>query len=143
MKKELKNTHEWQIHQMIVEKMADLLDDEDLFLHQTFLGFSDSVEREKSELHIRMADVAYLEYKKTMNNNKKTTMKALFRKFLYVMAVTSVILFLSLFVFSLWFWSNNQGFTFFDMVLKFWRAFMLCVIVFVMCEILYRIENGK
>ncbi len=66
MNTELKNHHKATIHQAILECCADVLDNEDVIYHQLHLGVSDPVNREESELHIRMADAAYSEYEKTM-----------------------------------------------------------------------------
>lgn len=63
---ELREHHEFTIRQNILEHCANLLDDENIIYHQRNLGISDPIDREESELHIRMADAAYREYEKTM-----------------------------------------------------------------------------
>lgn len=54
------------IEQMLIENIADFLDSEEIMIQETILEIKDPIEREKSELHIRMAKVAMEEYKKTM-----------------------------------------------------------------------------
>ncbi len=54
------------VHQQLIELMADYLDDDMLVIEQNFAGLKDPIERENSELHIRMAQAAYEEYKNTM-----------------------------------------------------------------------------
>lgn len=54
------------IEQNLIELMADYLDSESLQLDQTIALVKDPVPREESELHIRMAKAAFLEYKKTI-----------------------------------------------------------------------------
>lgn len=61
------------IHQSILEHCADLLDEENIIFNQLQLGISDPVNREESELHIRMADAAWNEYEKTMFNKSDQT----------------------------------------------------------------------
>ena len=61
------------IHQSILEHCADLLDEENIIFHQLQLEISDPEKREDSELHIRMADVAWNEYEKTMFNKSDQT----------------------------------------------------------------------
>ena len=53
------------IKQNLIEIMADYLDSESLILDQVIALIEDPIPREESELHIRMAEAAFLEYKKT------------------------------------------------------------------------------
>lgn len=55
-----------QIEQMLIEKLADFLDQEDVIIHETMAKLKDPVKREESFLHIRMAQSAMSEYKLTM-----------------------------------------------------------------------------
>lgn len=54
------------IEQNLIEMMADYLDSESLRLDQAIALVKDPIPREESELHIRMAKAAFLEYKKTV-----------------------------------------------------------------------------
>lgn len=54
------------IKQNLIELMADFLDDESTKLDEAIALIKDPVTREQSELHIRMANAALEEYKKTM-----------------------------------------------------------------------------
>ncbi len=54
------------IEQNLIEMMADYLDSESLKLDEAIALMKDPVPREESELHIRMAKAAFLEYKKTV-----------------------------------------------------------------------------
>lgn len=54
------------IEQNLIELMADYLDSESLQIDQAIALIKDSVPREESELHIRMAKAAFLEYKKSI-----------------------------------------------------------------------------
>ena len=54
------------IEQNLIELMADYLDSPILQLYQAIALVKDPVPREESELHIRMAKAAFLEYKKTI-----------------------------------------------------------------------------
>jgi hypothetical protein len=54
------------IEQNLIELMADYLDSEILQIEQAIALVKDPVTREESELHIRMAKAAFLEYKKTI-----------------------------------------------------------------------------
>ena len=54
------------IEQNLLELIADFLDSEELQLDEATGLFSDPIPREKTELHIRMAKAAMLEYKKTV-----------------------------------------------------------------------------
>lgn len=54
------------IEQNLIESIADFLDTDSIKLDQAIALISDPVEREESELHIRMAKAAMNEYKKTM-----------------------------------------------------------------------------
>lgn len=58
------------IEQNLIELMADYLDSESLQLDQAIALVKDPVPREESELHIRMAKAAFLEYKKTIVDAK-------------------------------------------------------------------------
>jgi hypothetical protein len=59
------------IKQRLIENMADLLDDESTKLDEVIGMIKDPVNREESELHIRMANAAFKEYKQTMIPNEK------------------------------------------------------------------------
>ncbi len=61
--------HYENITQMLLESMADFLDEHEVLVEQSMTGVVDPIAREKSELHIRMAKAAMLEYKKTMKND--------------------------------------------------------------------------
>jgi hypothetical protein len=54
------------IYYNLVENMADYLDSESLKLDEAIAGLQDPINRDESELHIRMAKAAFDEYKKTM-----------------------------------------------------------------------------
>jgi hypothetical protein len=54
------------IEQMLIEKLADFLDSDDVIITEIHGGLSDAVKREESLLHIRMAQSAMREYKLTM-----------------------------------------------------------------------------
>ena len=54
------------IEQMLLETIADFLDEESIRLDETIGLFYDPVERDKSELHIRMAKSAMVEYRNTI-----------------------------------------------------------------------------
>lgn len=54
------------IKQMLIEKMADFLDEDAVIIEQVIQEINDPVVRENSELHIRMAEAAMNEYTKTM-----------------------------------------------------------------------------
>lgn len=54
------------IEQNLIESIADFLDTDSIKLDQAIALISDPVEREESELHIRMGKAAMNEYKKTM-----------------------------------------------------------------------------
>lgn len=54
------------IEQMLIEKLADFLDSEDISIIEKDANLKDSVKREESFLHIRMAQSAMREYKLTM-----------------------------------------------------------------------------
>lgn len=58
------------IEQNLIELMADYLDSEILQIDQAIALVKDPVPREESELHIRMAKAAFLEYKKTIVDAK-------------------------------------------------------------------------
>jgi hypothetical protein len=63
------------IKQNLIEIMADYLDSESLKLNEAIALVKDPRPREESELHIRMAEAAFIEYKKTVidvNGIKKT-----------------------------------------------------------------------
>lgn len=61
------------IKQNLIELMADFLDSELIKDKECFLGLKDPIERHKSELHIRMAELAFNEYKKTVIKNDNRT----------------------------------------------------------------------
>lgn len=54
------------IEQNLIELMADYLDSESLQLDQAIALVKDPIPKEGSELHIRMAKAAFLEYTKTI-----------------------------------------------------------------------------
>jgi len=54
------------IEQNLIEIMADYLDSESLQLDQAIAFIKDPIPRKESELHIRMAKAAFLEYQKTI-----------------------------------------------------------------------------
>lgn len=54
------------IRQTLVELMADFLDSELIRDKEFILQLKDPIERDKSELHIRMAELAFNEYIKTI-----------------------------------------------------------------------------
>ena len=56
------------IKQLLIELMADFLDSESLLMEESINNISDPSPRHMSELHIRMANAAFEEYKKTINN---------------------------------------------------------------------------
>lgn len=67
------------IEQNLIELMAEYLDSESLQLDQAIALVKDPIPREESELHIRMAKAAFLEYQKTVvDANAKATVIGLF-----------------------------------------------------------------
>ncbi len=58
------------IEQNLIEIMAEYLDSESLQLDQAIALVKDPLPREESELHIRMAKAAFLEYQKTVIDAK-------------------------------------------------------------------------
>jgi len=60
------------IQQNLIELMADYLDSESLKLDEAIAVMKDPVSREESELHIRMANASFEEYKRTMLPNQFT-----------------------------------------------------------------------
>lgn len=54
------------ITQILIETMAEFLDNDDIVKEQNLQGIKDPILREESELHIRMANAAMEEYKKTI-----------------------------------------------------------------------------
>lgn len=54
------------IEQMLIENIADFLDSEEIMIQESIQEIKDPTPREKTELHIRMANAAMEEYKKTM-----------------------------------------------------------------------------
>ena len=54
------------IEQMLLETIADFLDEESTSINEAIGLFYDPVERDKSELHIRMTKAAMVEYKNTI-----------------------------------------------------------------------------
>ena len=58
------------IKQELIELIADFLDNESVKLDESLAGIADPVPRDESELHIRMANAAFNEYKKTMINQQ-------------------------------------------------------------------------
>lgn len=59
------------LRQSLLENIADWLDSEYVVFEQNLNGLSDSEPREKSELHIRMADAAMAIYVATMTGKSK------------------------------------------------------------------------
>ena len=60
----------WEIEQTLIELMADFLDSDLLKYDAAIVGWKDPEPRETSELHIRMAEVAFNEYKKSIMFDK-------------------------------------------------------------------------
>ena len=54
------------VEQMLIENIADFLDEESILIQETMAELKDPIPREKTELHIRMAQAAMKEYKSTM-----------------------------------------------------------------------------
>ena len=54
------------IEQNLIELMADYLDSESLQLDKAIALVKDPVNRDESELHIRMAKAAFIEFKNTV-----------------------------------------------------------------------------
>jgi len=54
------------IEQMLIEKIADFLDSEEVVNIENEAGLKDPIKREESLLHIRMAQSAIREYKITV-----------------------------------------------------------------------------
>ena len=54
------------VEQMLIENIADFLDQEDVLIQETMAELKDPITRDKTELHIRMAKAAMKEYKLTM-----------------------------------------------------------------------------
>ena len=54
------------IEQILLETIADFLDNEEIVNKIEFANIYDPIERSKSELHIRMAKIAMTEFKNTM-----------------------------------------------------------------------------
>ena len=50
------------IKQSLIEAIADFLDREDIKFEEALSGLKDPVERENSELHIKMAEAAFSVY---------------------------------------------------------------------------------
>lgn len=57
------------IKQNLIELMANFLDSESVKMDEAIALIKDPVSKEESELHIRMANAAFEEYKKTMVPN--------------------------------------------------------------------------
>ena len=51
------------VEQMLIENIADFLDSEEILIQESMAELKDPIEREKTELHIRMAKAAMKEYK--------------------------------------------------------------------------------
>ena len=58
------------IEQTLIEIMADFLDSESLKLDEAVGFIKDPASREESELHIRMAKAAFIEYKNTVVDSR-------------------------------------------------------------------------
>ena len=58
------------IQQNLIELMADFLDSESVKFDEAIACISDPEAKDESELHIRMANAAFNEYKKTMINQQ-------------------------------------------------------------------------
>ncbi len=59
-----KNTRMENLKQALIENIADILDSEDVQREEILNDISDPIKREKSELHISMAEAALAEYKR-------------------------------------------------------------------------------
>jgi len=59
------------VEQNLIEIMADFLDSDSLELDCAIAEVKDPIDREKSELHMRMAKAAFSEFKKTVEIIKK------------------------------------------------------------------------
>lgn len=57
------------VEQALTEIIGDYMDSSDLMLSQALAGVEDPVVRHESELHIRMARAALVEYRKTIIDN--------------------------------------------------------------------------
>jgi hypothetical protein len=60
----MQKTHFENVRQQLIETMADFLDSIQMDEYNAKVG--DPVDRTKSKLHIRMADAAFKQYKKTV-----------------------------------------------------------------------------
>lgn len=67
-------------------------------------------------------------------------MKEQFKKFLFALAVVSVFVFTCVVFYMAYYFFQNP-ISLWGLIAKFWRALVLCMIVFVMCEVLYRISR--
>jgi len=56
------------LKQRLIENIADILDSEDVQREEFLSGISDPVKIEETELHIRMAEAALSEYKRTCDS---------------------------------------------------------------------------
>jgi len=56
------------IEHTLIELIADVLDEDSIVINEELARIKDPVNREESELHIRMAKAAMLEYRKTMKD---------------------------------------------------------------------------
>lgn len=61
------------LKQALIENIADILDSEDVQREEVLNGISDPIKRGESELHIRMAEAALAEYKRTCDGTKPDT----------------------------------------------------------------------
>lgn len=57
------------VEQRLTETIGDFLDSEETQLTEAIGLFCDPVDREETELHIRMAKAAMIEYEKTIKQN--------------------------------------------------------------------------
>lgn len=62
---------------LLIELIADFLDSKEVLLEESIGRFKDPLEREETELHIRMANAALREYENTVFSFKEITDKFL------------------------------------------------------------------
>jgi len=54
------------IEQQLIELMSDYLDSKEVVIEEACAGITDPEPKESTTLHVRMANAALIEYKKTM-----------------------------------------------------------------------------
>jgi hypothetical protein len=79
------------LKQALIENIADILDSEDVRCEEVLNGISDPIKREKSELHIRMAEAALAEYKRTCEDRAMELDIEIFDKNRKVLHIGSII----------------------------------------------------